>query len=343
MSTTDPAGREKLRTEAARWFARMRGPDADASKGEFEAWLSKGPLHREAYNRAAEIFAMGKLLAEPGAGRGPARRARAWSRPGLAAAAIAATLLAAIACWPVLRKALPDREGATRSEQQQADAEGSARQWSSAGEPRAIRLPDGSLVRLQSASAITSRLTAAERILTVERGTARFFVTHESRPFVVYAGGGSVTARGTIFDVGLDSGQLVTVRLISGVVDVSPPAPNRAGHPARRRLHAGQSLSFAAERAAALNQNAAGQSALPPGSVADLQQDYQSMALSDLVRLANEHSSRPITLADARTGKLRVSGKFRIDDTGVLAERIALLFGLADDRRDPNLIILRPN
>ena len=54
----------QLFEEAAGWFARMRGPDAEASREEFEAWLARGALHRSAYNRAAEVFAMGKLLEE---------------------------------------------------------------------------------------------------------------------------------------------------------------------------------------------------------------------------------------------------------------------------------------
>ena len=44
----------QLFEEAAAWFARMRGPDAEASRDEFEAWLARGALHRSAYNRAAD-------------------------------------------------------------------------------------------------------------------------------------------------------------------------------------------------------------------------------------------------------------------------------------------------
>ena len=67
-------GDDALAREAAHWFARMRAPDANASRAEFEAWLAQGPEHRVAYNDAAEIFALGKLLAEPGEQGGEARR-----------------------------------------------------------------------------------------------------------------------------------------------------------------------------------------------------------------------------------------------------------------------------
>ena len=61
---TGPPAEDQLLQEAAAWFARMRGPDAEASRDEFEAWLARGALHRRAYNRAAEIFAMGKVLGD---------------------------------------------------------------------------------------------------------------------------------------------------------------------------------------------------------------------------------------------------------------------------------------
>src|SRR3954468_14837834 len=77
----DPPIEGQLLEEAATWFARMRGPEAEASRARFEAWLARGALHRRAYNRASEIFAMGKLLAgeadaEPDAAQRPERRRR---------------------------------------------------------------------------------------------------------------------------------------------------------------------------------------------------------------------------------------------------------------------------
>src|SRR3546814_15638638 len=42
----------------------MRGPDADARREEFEAWLARGALHRTAYNKIAETFSIGKGLKE---------------------------------------------------------------------------------------------------------------------------------------------------------------------------------------------------------------------------------------------------------------------------------------
>ncbi len=53
---TQPTDQDKdqLWSEATLWFARMRSPEADALRPEFEAWLARGALHRRYYNRAAE-------------------------------------------------------------------------------------------------------------------------------------------------------------------------------------------------------------------------------------------------------------------------------------------------
>src|SRR3546814_5408814 len=49
--------------EASLWFARMRGPDAEEWRPQFEDWLALGASHRGAYNRAGEIFALGRFMA----------------------------------------------------------------------------------------------------------------------------------------------------------------------------------------------------------------------------------------------------------------------------------------
>lgn len=315
--TDRPKG--QLFEEAAGWFARMRAPDAEASRGEFEAWLARGALHRSAYNRAAEIFAMGKLLQEPGAdgARTPVRARR--NRVPAAAAAAALLCLAAGLGWIGLRQAARPGEG-DRPIALASQAHSGA----------AYRLSDGSVVTLAAASRLTVDITARVRRLTLEDGRGRFRVAHESRPFIVYAGGGSVTARGTVFDVALSSDRRVRVRLIEGVVEVA--SPGRAAPPRRQRLVAGQSASFAVRG-----------SAQPPGrpQAAAGVHEYDRAALSELIDAANRNSKRPIQILGT-VGERRVSGRFRIDDTDLLADRIAALFDLVVDRSDPSVILLKP-
>ena len=47
MAGSGPVDEEPIE-EAARWFARMRAPDAERSRAEFEAWLAGGADRRRA-------------------------------------------------------------------------------------------------------------------------------------------------------------------------------------------------------------------------------------------------------------------------------------------------------
>jgi transmembrane sensor len=330
---SEPPANGQLLREAAAWFARMRGPDAEASRGEFEAWLARGALHRRAYNRAAEIFTMGKLI-----GDDAASSERRWiGKPGLLQAAIIAgigLLLIAIAgSWVVLRESGRDQPSALIAEGRSSGI-GIVQLATGAGDSRAVRLDDGSVLNLAPDTTVTASFTGASRRLELERGSARFQVAHEQRPFMVFAGGGSVTAHGTIFEVGLAADRRVSVRLIEGVVDVMLPlrAKTSGARQDTRRLHPGEMISFEA-------QNSGGfEAGSREGHAA---QDYDGIRIAELIALANGGASPKIRLDDPAVGLRRVSGRFRVDDTKLLAERLAALFDLAIDQPGPGEIVLR--
>lgn len=322
----------QLFEEAAAWFARMRGPDAEASRDEFEAWLARGALHRSAYNRAAEIFAMGKLLQDREIDKiRPAERRT--SKRMLAAGAVAAACLVASVGWIGLRQAAEMRShNPTVAEQRSGGArplELTSRELAGA----AYRLNDGSVITLAAATRLRVDFTPQVRRLVLEAGGGRFKVAHELRPFIVYAGGGSVTARGTVFDVALTSDRRVRVHLVEGVIDVATPRP--AGRLRPQRLVAGQSTSFEAQnpRSSAAQASSAQAAATVP--------EYDGVRLSDLIDAANGNSQRPIRISGT-IGERRVSGRFRIDDPDLLANRIAALFDLVVDRSNPSVILLKP-
>jgi len=328
-----------LLPEAAAWFARMRGPDAEASRPEFEAWLARGALHRAAYNRASEIFAMGKLLAEDDAPTA-ALNAPTSGRSRRVAFAAAAALLAVVASMGLLTirtlfPAHPDSGTPDRSAPIQVAVLGAA------GEARSVRLVDGSLVRLAAESILDVSFTRNERRSRLERGLALFKVAHEKRPFIVAAGGGIVTAHGTVFEVGLSPDRRVSVRLIEGVIEVKLPAANRAQRGAVKRLHGSGALSFAGSGTAADAQAMPRSPAVEQMVPAQEARDFDGIRLADLISIANRRFSRPIRLADPALGQEPISGRFRTDNPDLLSQRIALLLGLTVDRSDPAAIVLR--
>ena len=330
-------GGEARDREAAHWFARQRSPDAEDSRAEFEAWLARGPEHLAAYNRAAEIFAMGKLLAEPHqpvVARAPVTRG---VKRSMAVATIAACALG-LGGWAALHRWEPVRDPSGVV----AGTTDHRRISTTAGQARVVQLADGSTVRLDERTILDVDIGSTERRLKLSAGQARFEVAHEPRPFVVHAGGGTITARGTIFVVALASSGTVDVRLLQGAVDVALPRQRALPTRPIRKLAAGESASFAAQpdvpqptvpSAAATSTNAVSSPAT---------REFEGASVGKLVALANDGATRPIRLADAALADERVSGRFRVDDSEQLARRLGVLFGRDVDTSRPGEIVLGP-
>ncbi len=89
------------------------------------------------------------------------------------------------------------------------------------GERRSFTLADGSTVELGSYSALSVDFSDNRRNLVLHEGQAFFQVaSDQSRPFVVRASGGTITALGTAFDVKLTD-QAVTVSVVEHAVSVT--------------------------------------------------------------------------------------------------------------------------
>lgn len=327
-------GGEVLAREAAHWFAGMRSPDAEHSRAAFEVWLAQAPEHRIAYNRAAEIFAMGKLLAEPDQPDqviAPPGRHRV---PVVALASMAACAIG-IGGWVVSHSSgpPPDRGEAVAATTDHRTIS------TMAGKAEVVRLADGSTVRLGDGTVLNIDIGDRQRSFRLLLGQARFEVAHERRPFIVLAGGGSVTARGTIFEVALARSGKVEVRLLRGAVDVALPRPSVTTQPAIRKLAAGQSINFMAQPdVPATPASPAAATAMPSAAA----RDFGAIPVAELVAIANQGAARPIRLADASLADRRVSGRFRVDDTELLARRLGALFSRNVDVSDTQEIVLAP-
>jgi transmembrane sensor len=326
-----------LRAQAATWFARMRGPDAD--RPAFEAWLAADPHHREAYSRIAEVFGIGKKLRPDSTLSAPPRAPRHRHK---ARTVLASTLLAigiAGVSFVVTHRDAPlpgyvrtaSLIGADRSKSFER------RLRTDVGQIRSVRLPDGSTVTLDTGTVLDIAFNTLGRDLRLVRGRARFDVAHDGRSFVVAAGAGTVTARGTIFDVGLRAGGAVDVRLLRGKIDVAVPV-RASGVSAGRveRLTPGQQVAFSDDTLSDARSIAQPIDLRWPAA----ELDCDHVALSTVISAANRYSTTRIVLADPTLGTLRISGTFRIDDPVALAARLALLFNLEVDHADAARLVL---
>ncbi|CAE6741887.1 Iron dicitrate transport regulator FecR [Nitrospira defluvii] len=106
------------------------------------------------------------------------------------------------------------------------------------GEQRAITLPDGSMVRLNTDTALSIAMTDGTRRLTLHRGEAFFTVAPDrARPFEVTASEGTIRALGTAFNVRTDGVQ-TTVTVSEHSVRI------RVGHEPPMDVQAGEQLRY---------------------------------------------------------------------------------------------------
>jgi len=339
---------DKLLEDASLWFARMRGPDADVFRSEFEAWLSRDPAHRGAFNRAGEVFALGKFLAETPNHQTIADRNRpepviSWRRAAMAACVL---VLVGLGAWYGRNlMAAHFGEAAPVARSEPGNALALTRISTMDGARKALVLSDGSKITLEAGGVLATNYGPARRELRLERGRARFEVAHEQRPFVVLAGNGSVTARGTIFDVIVNADQGVTVHLLRGAVDVERAPKARNGAPALpivTRLEPGESLNFGQSHTghvggASIDTPPEVERPRPAGEAIE----FEKTPLSRVIEEANQGAATAIRLADPAIGDLKVSGRFRIDDPEQVADRLAALFNLKAERVSAQEILLR--
>lgn len=316
--------RGQLRQEAATWFARMRGPDADDHRSAFEQWLARGAVHRSTYNRIAEVFAAGKMLKET---------SQRVARPRVSGALVVAVLAATIGMTVLIDPGGPGKRLVPRFGAEAAPV----RIVSGAGSQRRVRLMDASLVTLDHDTLLLARYDRSARLLRLVRGRARFDVSHDSRPFTVLAGASRIVAHGTIFDVALGEEGGVEVALLRGEVEVTTRVDSTPRtRNTRVTLKPGQRLVTRPGDAATRPVAIATEPDWPGQPVI-----FDRAPLHDVVAAANRAGGARIVIADAATSELRVSGSFRITDSARLADRLAALFNLVVDRQTPGIVMLR--
>ena len=308
-----------IQEQAEAWLAYLRGPEDPDRQEAFNRWIVGAPEHRRALERAAGAFDGAEILKRSGkfgtGARENGRKTR--SKPlimtGLAAAAALAIVVAGTLSLSPSNRGRPT-----------AIVSGSIE--ANHGKIRTIRLADGSTVTLDADSRVDIALTGAERRLRLLAGRARFQVAHEDRPFIVEASNGTVTARGTIFDVTLDGPAGVTVQLIEGKVDVATTGTSRTrdNQPPVHKLVAGEAVSYRADSVAPVSVPSPGTTDWPRGFA-----EFRRISLGELIAQANRYAERPLVLDDPTLAEINVAGRFRLTDTEHLANRIAELSNLS--------------
>ena len=214
------------------------------------------------------------------------------------------------------------------------------------GPTRAV-LGDGSIVNVNTQGKLEVQLGARERRVTLAQGEAHFEVKADpARPFIVVAGGVTVRAVGTMFDIRIN-GDAVEVLVEEGKVTVAPvPSPAREATTAAAAAPLIQAGEWAvvprADRGAAPRI----EKMEPPKMAAALQWHrrvalFNDTPLREVVAQFNRRNEAQISLADDELGARRFGGALALDHVDALLRLLEREGGIAVERRAPNELVLR--
>lgn len=284
MTDTLETPEDRARRAAVEWHVRLTSGAVSAeTAAAFAAWRRADSAHERAYQDIAKLWQAlpQPLLADRRRRLASAKRHRA----GWSLAAAASLLLAALAGFfpDYLQHPLADYR--TRI-----------------GEQRSIALADGSIVHLNTDTAIDVSINGNERRIALLRGEAEFDVAHDlNRPFRIAAGPVTTEALGTRFIVRYD-GRAGAVTLLQGKVRSSRPSAHGAQTDSII-LSPGQQLAFNAESLGTPNPiEAANADAWRRGRLL-----MNFVPLKQVIAEINRYRRNPIRLLDDDLGEREVN------------------------------------
>lgn len=289
-------------TSAAEWMALSQsGRMTPRQRRALAMWLEADPAHAREYARcrqlnelAAQLQAHPQLVQAMPAWRAlePSRRPARAARPLRMVAAAACAVMVVTIGYVLLQ-----RDAGTLI-------------TTAHGEQRQLALEDGSVVYLNTDSALRVAFTARTRRVDIERGQAYFEVaSNPARPFIVHAGTGEMRVVGTKFDVRRSEGQLAVI-VSEGRVRVLPRLPDHTATEdlmlvpgdAVRIDYRSQRLELASidpERAIAWRK----------GII-----EFDAATLAEVISEVNRYTAKRLVIADEPLRRIRISGRFNVGD-----------------------------
>lgn len=327
--------RDKSDEEAIEWLVECDAGLSSRQMCQLSAWLEERPENRAAFermNRLSERLSVLKSLATDEVDEDVVsrwlwrRRLRQYSAPFAAAAAIAAI---AIALW-VSVPATYETEYQT-----------------SVGQQEVLTLPDQSRLTLNTDTRITVRFDDTKRWVHLERGEAHFEIASDAkRPFSVRAGGGTVTAVGTVFNVYVRHDEVVEVTVSEGAVEVLPtidPPPGETADPpesdvvaAPEVLAAGQTLEYLDEIESVSTvapEELERQQAWQEGRL-----EFTDQPLGDIVEELNRYFPVKFSIVDAEVAARRLSIYMRTENVEYFIWAVQSTHGVGIRRTTPQHI-----
>ncbi|AHV91959.1 FecR family protein [Bordetella holmesii] len=310
MTPLSNPDRRDLDAEALDWFVRC----GEQPTAELRAWLDADPAHRQAYERWTREWS--QLDALPSAGVDGLRRQLAADKrqADKPRARGRAFWLAALSRWtPAISALMVGGMAYLAWSQWHTPPALYAETFVTArGEQRDVTLPDGSLLRLDTATRVEVKLYEKRRVVSIPDGQAVFQVQGDAtRPFDVLAGPLKITVVGTRFSVrhtvGVPGDDGVRVAVDEGKVKVARAEGWGAYFAAAEVLTPGQQLSASADgdMAPVTPVASAGIAPWRDGMVS-----FNNTPLSQALAEFERYGATGLHVRNAAVGALRLTGTF---------------------------------
>jgi transmembrane sensor len=335
----DPS-RAAIEDAAIGWLTERDDGFTPAREREFAQWLRADPRHAAAVARLEQTLGLlGEIPAfraelntafdraapvvpfppaTESAPRQRPRRSLAWA--GVAAALLLGTFIG----WRTLLRP-PEIHYTTTV----------------AGYERA-RLEDGSTLELNAASAVRVQFSAAERRVQLEAGEVHFAVAHDAtRPFIVNAGGVSVRAVGTAFNVRYAADGAVEVIVTEGRVRVGQAGPASSAAASAPLVAAGERLVLPKQAPPPVVEKVAPATLRAALAWQARLADFADAPLGDVVARFNTRCRVQLILADPALADRRIGGTFALDEAEAFVRLLERDGEIVGERRGENEIYLR--
>jgi transmembrane sensor len=313
MSPVDinrPEAGDRIAAEAADWWSRLELGAADLD--EFNRWRESDPAHAISFARAQAIWESLEHRGADVASRLEERRSRRRFLRNAVASAAAVGFVGAAGLLYTSR----------------------SRPWSIAttavGEFRRLRLPDSSLLELNTDTLVSWRFDDRVRDLRIERGEIA----------MAFAAGAPIRLVAAIATLSLSPGSF-NARLVDGRVGFTVlqgrATATSAGdaHSQTIVVQSGQSAEFVAGPTSVRTTTAAERERLTAWKNGDVVFDDETLAAA--VGEYNRYLSRKIVVADPVLATMRIGGRFKNSDPTAFLHAVSVALN-ADVRSDAGSI-----
>jgi|SRR5579872_593754 len=330
---------------AAEWLMRLEAQSSPQMWEAFQAWLDADTRHRAAFIRLrvmwhnvdalksmrpedgtidADLLTRSRLQPDRVAALGPhPLEGNASTRPDYGAALLSRRRVLALAAGVAAAGTLAwlgrERIG-----------------WSSyettIGGREQVTLADGTVIDLNTNTALRVRLSRNRRAIELTRGEALFHVAPDSqRPFFVRAASTVVRAVGTEFSVRIRDPEHVEVLVAEGRIAVGTSGSTTdLVVPA----HLAAAPKVSADEAATVQRNAVAVRRMPSGDIIRKlewtagQLHFQGETLGEAVQEFNRYNKRQLTIADPAIVAVQVGGIFRATELDSFVAVLQHSFGI---------------